>query len=198
MLFLLLSPLAGCSAEPRDEGGAPPPGTMRIISMTPIASKNLVPNGAFETYWAGAPAPEAFVPPSAKYSTLTRSSDMDGTFSCMQTWSQSDFDLDMGNAFRTHLYGISPNSTFELTVDATNTDGIVAGISLFGIGDDGKTPKPLLPHAIALNTEKGHREKYRVTFQTKDGKRLVIATQGSIEGKEQGRVVWHSFVLAAR
>lgn len=195
--------LSGCSPGTSMSNQYPPPGHMRVISITPVKDAaaltlNLIPNGALSEFWAGAPSPNEFVAPDATYSILARTWDDDETFGCLQEWLKSDRSVGIEKSFRTHLYGLAPAKEYELSVDATNVTGSPVSISLFEVKEDKKTAEPLVIDAIKLTAEKDHRQAYRATFITKKGVRLIVAAQ--CEGIQSGenKVIWHSFVLVPK
>lgn len=195
--------LSGCGPSVSTPEQYPPPGHMRVISMTPIKvasapSLNLIPNGSISEYWAGAPAPTGFVAPDSTYSGLTRAGDADETFASIQEWLKPDRNVGVERAFRTHLYGIASDKEFQLSVDATNVSGNPVSISLFEVGDDKKTAEPLVIDAIRLTAEKDHRQVYSTTFVTKKGVRLIVAAQCESIQSGENKVIWHSFDLVPK
>lgn len=82
--------LAGCGREGGDPD-MPPPGEVWLIGVEPVqrggdTGRNLLSNGDFQRWWAGAPGPEGFLRP-APSSTLERPVDAPPAwFAARQIW----------------------------------------------------------------------------------------------------------------
>jgi len=173
---------------------------MRLVSVSPVAevsrsAENLIHNGDFREFMAGAPCPTRFVPPKAGSSRVSRVRDDDGSSGALQEWLIPDHGAALADHFRVHLIGIKADTEYTLEVDASSVEGVGASVSLFEMESDGKTPAPLELDFIRVKPEAGHREVYKKQFRTQKGVRLAIAMHASEETPAGGKVVWHELVL---
>ena len=130
VLALWLGPM-GCAPEPGVEPAPqtemPPPGTMRLLSVEPVgpaAPANLIENGGFSEWLAGAPAPSGFVAPKAtrKKSKLARATDVPDASgpAVRQTWRAGDGEDSFHDVFGVWATGLEPEARYRLTARAHN------------------------------------------------------------------------------
>jgi len=141
----LLLLLPGCSSQEGSARDVPAPGTMKVLSMAPMvraqSDANLIRNGDFSDFWAGAPGPTGFgFSAAAAISRLERAPAPDsGTqeFRVKQTWDNSDVRLTPRERFHTVAEQLEPNRRYCLTVTAEAEPGTLAAIDIHDAAENG-------------------------------------------------------------
>jgi hypothetical protein len=120
-LAVALSALLGCGNS-GDGGGLT--GRMELISQesVPLAPPNLLSNGGFEEWVAGAPAPGGFGAPSGRFSSLARGPKdaAEGELAARQTWKSGDGADSFWRQFHVVVKGITPGTPYRISVRAKN------------------------------------------------------------------------------
>ena len=186
--------LLGCSAPSAAPGDLPAPGTMRVVSVEPLAgapedASNLLVNGYFKDWWAGAPAPSGFGPPAAEFSSLERVVQQDGSIACVQRWKKSDLGVGHTSRFYAELKGAKAEQAYELVITAQSVDGCSAVVHAFEIEAEGSAPVSVsgdivIPPAAKTATEFKH------TFSTKKGGQLLLVARAKDKETPPGKIIW--------
>lgn len=136
LVLLLLA--AGCGLGGGGNNDAPPPGQMEVLSIVPVETAPpppLIPASAFETWWAGAPAPasEAIVLPR-KGAELSRAKGnaADGELAIRQTWTAKDSPWNPENFFGVQVDELKPHTQYKLTGAAYTEDDSSATLEVYG------------------------------------------------------------------
>jgi hypothetical protein len=187
--------------ENRDRNDAPAPGEMQVISVTPLQSgavhSNLLPNGSFSEWWAGAPAPTGFQAPDSELSIIERATDRRTTgFTVRQRWLKPDRRERNTRCFQTEL-NLKPETQYTLQIAATTNDEHRSPqIFVLERKADGGYEVLAVP-LLALEAYPGLYRWYEATFVTKRGARAVILakTLGEDEKQDVPTVIWHAWQL---
>lgn len=125
--------LAGCGGtrEPLVPD-LPAPGTMVTLSVQPLAAAtvqraapNLLKDGDFQAWWAGAPAPKALTAPDAAFSRLERVQT-----GVKQVWEASDTYEDLAVRTRARVENLPPGE-YEIEVTATGPTAATVSVGLW-------------------------------------------------------------------
>lgn len=147
-LFPLAGLLPGCGGSGAPSGQTLAPGSMELVAVTPVAAsgnapaENLLRNGDFREFWAGAPAPTGFTLPGADGASRVRRGvghkDRAGSnFSAVQTWDRPDAGMGLTHRFGTQVTGLKPATAYRVEVVADGSVGVLASIGAFqSEGDD--------------------------------------------------------------
>ncbi len=204
MAPLLLGVLCGCGMG-GDQGanGLPAPGHMELISVTPIsevAGASLIPHDAFETWWAGAPAPASevvLIPQSG--STIERDSNgaADGLIAIRQTWTEKDSRWAPQRLFGVRLENLTPMQEYTFSAAFRAADGISATIEVYADSEPGA---PL--NHVALNWVEvmgdGNWQRVQARFSPGefDSVRIVTAHYDAIPAESTVEVSWDEWRLS--
>lgn len=144
LVLCCLALLAGCGkpgGKTAPTTDVPEPGVLFTVSIEPIPAtpaKNLIENGDFSAWQAGAAAPDFFLPPDPDrgFSTLApaegKSPESNGV---KQVWNASDNIESFTKVFRCWLTNLRANTHYRLTVTVNNP-----------------SPKEILLRAFQYNT----------------------------------------------
>lgn len=134
VLLGMLLCLTGCGGSSDSAEDFPAPGTMEILSSTaldtPTSRENLLENGEFQLWWAGAPNPEVFYPPSRTLSHIDRIWSSAG-FVARQHWTVSEKQGGFADHFRSGSAKLKQDQAYRLTVAASDCVGQPIGLSLW-------------------------------------------------------------------
>jgi len=198
---LLLLPLlafswAGCGgdASPAATGGLPG-GTMRLVSVEPVGEgggTNLLENGDFAMWWAGAPAPERFTPPAQQFSRVGRvGGAAPGRHGIEQRWHGDDFEEEAPGLLRTTAVGLRPDATYTLEIVSRRLRPGRIGLSLHEERPGGRFAplgeSPIMEVAAPVGVAKLHR----LTFRTELGGTVQIRAHGA----PGAQVVWYGWAI---
>ncbi len=169
----------------------------KIMRRVLSAKKNRLQYGSFETWDAGAIAPEGFTPPR-RHSTLERERQavVHGEYAVRQTWSASDGADSIFNKFHLRVR-LKPNTRYELWVNAKNMSEVPVGVSVWRYRDMGGNPDL---RRIALNVvhmrPTGRFEERGGIFRTtgEDNVEYLFPTSYTGEGVP-ATVVWDNWRL---
>lgn len=125
--------LAGCGGTPEPlVPDLPAPGTMVTLSVQPLAAAtvqraapNLLKDGDFQAWWAGAPAPKALTAPDAAFSRLERVQT-----GVKQVWEASDTYEDLAVRTRARVENLPPGE-YEIEVTATGPTAATVSVGLW-------------------------------------------------------------------
>jgi len=125
--------LAGCGGTPEPLlPDLPKPGTMITLSVQPLApapvetaAPNLLKDGDFQAWWAGAPAPKALTAPDAAFSKLERVQ-----AGVKQVWDASDTYEDLAVRARARIESLPPGE-YEIELTATGPAAATVSVGLW-------------------------------------------------------------------
>lgn len=188
--------LSGCTRGEGVPSDLPPPGEMRVISVEPISQgpsdlDNLVPNGNFSEWWAGAPAPTHFILPPPQFSTLERLVEGEDHFPCAQTWKQTD--RKKGKDKRLHVFvpNIKADTEYEFSVEAQSEDGCTVLLDVYECDENREEfeilsfGEPVIPATATTPTW------FTTRFKTQKGGQLAIYPGTVDEEVPPGRIIWY-------
>jgi hypothetical protein len=192
--------LAGCKApEETPMPELPPPGTLELVSVQPLESiqrRNLILNGTFDEWYAGAPAPTGFNAPQAAQSTLRRDAEVSAIgpqgFRAIQRWKKNDSDTGAKARFGAWVT-VQPGTQYELRVLATSWSGGTAVIDIFEETAEGEL-RILEAQAITVEPEVTIQE-YTKTFTAGESTRIFIGSGLPAGVEPAGSIVWHDWFL---
>ncbi|MCC6142694.1 MAG: hypothetical protein IT368_02695 [Candidatus Hydrogenedentes bacterium] len=197
---LAFASMPGCdSGTPVIHSELPPAGSLEVISVTPLEGEqrqNLLQNGSFDEWYAGAPGPTGFTTPKPGLSTLRRDAEIEAMaplgFRAIQRWKKSDSETLGFGRFGTYV-DVIPGADYELHVIATSWSGGTAIIDVFQEKENGGL-ELLQGNVITVEPDVTVKE-YTATFNSGEATRIFIAS-GSPPGVEPaGSVVWHDWFL---
>lgn len=155
--WVLGAGLCGCGGSGPDQADQALPGTMRVLSVTRVTADpedpNLIYNGDFNEFWAGAPAPTGFNAPADSASRARRDAGLadapGSSFAVVQTWDKPD--ADMGLPYRLHarVSGLKAETVYNIEAIARAAPGVLAGIGVFSFDEAGHE-KQLCPVAVRV------------------------------------------------
>ncbi|MFP4500585.1 MAG: hypothetical protein ACLFTT_06250 [Candidatus Hydrogenedentota bacterium] len=171
---------------------------MRVISARPYApsKKNLLENGSFENYYAGAPQPQHVLSaPDGKgdRSSIERSSDAsDGSMAVKQAWTSRDWGISLDACFTLEAV-VRKESTYLVAVDAKVLTEGTAYLAVY-LGDDAGTYVP----ADALEISSGEAyATFSASVQTDEYSRIRLVSRGPNPLKEYPcEVLWDNWRVA--
>jgi len=196
----LLLLLPGCSSQEGAARDVPAPGTMKVLSIAPIvraqSDENLIRNGDFSDFWAGAPGPTGFgFSASAAISRLERAP-ATGTgareFRVKQLWDNGDQRLTPRERFHSVVEKLEPNRRYCLTVAAEAEPGTLAAIDLHDAAENGAR---IAANAVrVLDTGDGPQEN-TYCFSAPASGSVIISAHGLPGSVIPAGVYWDSWRL---
>lgn len=190
---------AGCGnhADPREGMDVPPPGEMRIVSVTPLdtGAPNGITNGGFETWYAGAPWPEGWTMPTAG-AVIAREVEhvASGQFACRETWLSSDKDAGVFKCFGKVQENLLPRSRYRLSVSARAEDGARAYVTVWEL--IGKDQKNNLSGKLLAVEPSAEFVRYTGEFSTRESGTIMIVCRTDNKPEELPKsVVWDDWQL---
>ncbi len=188
-----------CGNPPTQPSDYPKPGEMRVVSIEEIAieqvPENLIANGDFNEWHAGAPMPTGFVAPKdPAISSIQRRDTPDGPsrYSVEQVWNQSDASAPPAELFHTVVKGLKPNTVYRLEVNAAPADNATVGISVWEL----RTTKELggrWPDLIEIGSEENGSSAN--TFVTNKTGTVLIAAHANERTEFPAQVLWAEWRL---
>lgn len=190
---------AGCSQPGATSADYPAPGEMRVVSTEPLSdgssgAANLIANGNFSEWWAGAPVPTGFVPAPNGYSIIERVSNGQGGIACAQSWRKSDRKAGQPNRFYCEVPNIGPGKSFEFAVRAQSVEGCTATFDVYEV-QAGEKYKGLVIGAPVVPEDATAPTWFRTPVTTQEGGRLVILSSTVDEAVPPGKIIWHEWSL---
>jgi len=187
--------LAGCSDRPNLPDGAPAPGTMRVVSVEPLErpvdTGNLINNGSFEEWWAGAPTPNGFLPPEGGGAKFKRVAGQTSNFYLKQSWTRGDNANQLSETFHTETTPVTSGQTYVLEVTAAAPPGRAIGISLWQEGEDGWGV--VEENLLLMQPGQGTVKTYRETFIAKSTGTLALSADGAGATGDERSADWYSW-----
>ena len=199
LILIFLSFLAGCGPANSPAGTSPAPGTWRMISVERVDESDadaLLPNGNFETWQAGLPAPRGFhAPEKISESTLVRDAKLGHLgatgYTARQTWRGPGTDATPEQGFSTRV-NLAPDTQYRLEVIASATAGLRAAISAVEVEESGLR-RTLARSVVEVRGESPAR--YEGTFSTQAGGTVILSSHALVGSTFPGAVVWSAWRL---
>ncbi|HNR29840.1 MAG TPA: hypothetical protein PKI11_03025 [Candidatus Hydrogenedentes bacterium] len=168
---------------------------MKVVAVTPIDVRsprhNLVPNGDFKTWWAGAATPEEFQPPDPRSSRLARMVGLSGSnFAARQVWNEGDAAATPDRHFSAEVV-LEPDTAYALSVTAELRAGRGVSVGVRELGADG-APAAEDAARITLLPSEGVCKRYERTFTPARGGRALVLSRA----ESAADVVWYDWRLA--
>jgi len=197
VLFVAMQ-LAGCAQAPAGGADTPVAGEIRVVSVTPVGSaesraRNLILNGYFDEWWAGAPAPSGFTAPVPAFSTLRKVVE-NGKIVCVQEWVKSDNAATSSNLFRVIVVDTKADTPYELSIQAYSLDGGSAFVSIYENPEAG-APVALTNEAITIEATDTAPKAYTAVFKTKQGGKVSLIVRSKNPEGVGGKIAWISWSL---
>lgn len=190
--------LAGCGVS-APFGGDGPAGNVGRLELTAVsepqmleAYPNLIPNGDFGTWWAGAPAPEHFQRPDRELSAVRRVGGIGNSpFAALQDWRGADMRTGVHRQFGV-MAAVEGGVRYTLSVMAERLPGGTPAISIWVWTFDAEGTADALDSPFMLLTPaQGLCKRYVRSFTPQKGGPVLITSRA--EGS--GRIVWHEWRL---
>jgi len=200
---LLVAGMPACGKRPVSDEDYPPPGHMRLLSMeaanSVYSARNLIHNGDFSVWYAGAPVPDGFVAPgNTKITKVNRQEPRGGPgrFSADQYWYASDAGEGLLDLFHTLVPGIEAGKAYEFFVQYRVYDQTTVSISMVLLDASG-TPQEFWPDAMV--TEPGHEaiKTCSIKFRPTIGGTLAIVPHTNEKTSYRARTIWQLWRLTA-
>jgi len=192
-----ISVFSGLACDNKNSGKTLSPGTLRLISITTIAAperRNLINNGDFGIWWAGAPACEGFSPPNAALSSVTRGWGGE-KYPAKQTWNGADTYGEIADQFHVSVENIQPGSWYQLVV---TTEGKVMGPITLSIWQREKDTFRAVHNAsielMPVGLE-GMVKTYATEFRSGDSDNILIAAVMDSRTTDVAEVTWKEWGL---
>lgn len=163
-----------------------------------VEYNGLIPNGSFETWFSGSPAPVGgFVPPreGLGQSSIRRESRnvAHGSVAVHQVWEHSDQQAGAPALFGIEIANLSPNTRYRFAFKANTLGEYRARIVIFGFDPAAGAYAPL--ESLAIPARPGYKD-YAVEFYTGDFSVIRIAARGpGPDGPFPNRVLWDAWEL---
>lgn len=198
-IALCVSFLAGCG--PTEPTAQPPlaPGTWRMISVEHAGGASgggLLPQGEFEDWHAGLPAPAGFHAP-AEISDSTVIRDVKAGhpgatgYTARQTWQGPGTDAAPQDCFGVRV-NLAPQTQYRLEVVATATAGLAAAIQAVEEGAGGQL-RTLARSVVEVRGESPAR--FEGVFTTQAGGMVLLSSYALAGSVFPGTVIWTSWHL---
>lgn len=199
LTVFMLPVLQACTPAPEAGGAYPAPGTLRMISVERVeegGASALLPNGAFEEWHGGLPAPTGFRAPSAaSESTLLRDAKaghLGATgYTARQTWTGPGSSADPAEAFGATVQ-LKPNTNYRLEAIASATAGMGAAISAVEAGQAAGS-RVIARSVLEVRGEAPAR--YTGTFTTLAGGEVILSSRALGDSTLPGSVIWSAWRL---
>lgn len=198
-IALCLFFLAGCG--PADPSAQPPlaPGTWRMISVEHAGNESgreLLPQGRFEDWHAGLPAPAGFhAPAEVSDSTMIRgvkAGYLGATgYTARQTWRGPGSDAGAEDGFGVRV-DLAPDTQYRLEVIASVTAGLVAAIQAIEDGGGGQH-RTLARSVVEVRGESPAR--FEGTFTTQAGGPVLLSSYALAGSTFPGTAIWSAWRL---
>lgn len=177
--------------------GVPGPGAMRLVSASAVTAeekvRQLIPNGSFTDWWAGAPAPEGFGAPDGRLSTIEKLLLPNGAAVVRQVWRAPDLDKSPAEQFTAAVPEGKAAQEYELRVEAAYMLGQSIVLNVLQEDAGGKV-SPVQAPFIKLGPSTGIVKRYIKRFTSPaDGKLLITASAGG-----PSTVEWYRWELVEK
>lgn len=203
VLLSITAVMPGCGGPDTPAEGTLPPGSMELVSVTPVSadtpSGNLLYNGDFSEFWAGAPAPTGFnVPAEGGASKVARGVGLKdrgvSNFSAVQTWDRPDLGMGPEHRLGTQVKGLKPATAYRLEVLAEGGAGVLTGIGVAQLDAKGKATD-LVPCSLYVAGGIGPKT-YTGHFVTQAGGDHVLTSLLVFADKLPAAVTWYEWRLS--
>jgi hypothetical protein len=199
LLNLPIVLLSACQPDSPAAGGPLAPGEVRVLSVEPVGPDSgevLLPNGAFEEWHGGLPAPTGFTAPADPGLSSVRRDTRSGVlntpgYTARQTWFASDVLASPREAFHTSL-SLAPATRYAFSAVATAAEGVAATVGAWEQQEDGTFR--VLSRAV-VRVAGTVPERFTGTFTTQAGGTVVLASQVETGSRLPGTVVWSEWRL---
>lgn len=189
--------LSACTFERGDDPQGLGAGEVRFLSVEyagPDPAALLLPNGSFDGWYAGLPAPTGFqAPANPEISTLLRDAKSEhlGTtgYTARETWYQPGIGSEPESRFHT-IIELKPETVYGLDVVASASPGMGGGIGAYETDEDGQWA--MLARDVVVVTESAPT-RYSGTFTTKAGGRVLLASHADAGSTFPGTITWSSW-----
>lgn len=198
LTLLALTALApACGQQGGPAKGYPKPGEMRVLSMERQEAKsddtNLIRNGDFRQWWAGAPVPNGFSQPDETRSKVL-SIDVADAKAFAQIWQKPERELELESMLRTETAPLEAGRAYTLEVTAAAAPGRLVTLDLWARTEQGWIPVDegfltLMPQTAGLKT-------YQKTFTARSSGSLIVAAR-STGAVGEDPVGWFEWRLTA-
>lgn len=189
--------LAGCGpAEPIAQPSLAP-GTWRMISVERADGGDaLLPNGDFEEWFAGLPAPTGFYAPAENSeSTLVRDVKAGHLgargYTARQTWTGPGVAAGAAEGFSVTV-NLAPDTQYRLGVIASATTGLAAAIRAVEVGVDGQL-RTLARSVVEVRGESPAR--FEGSFTTRSGGPTILTSYALADSTFPGTATWSAWRL---
>jgi hypothetical protein len=189
---LLALALLGCGGAGGAPAGYPPAGEMRVVKMEKIKeatdTANLLRNGDFRQWWAGAPVPNAFLPPAEGASKIVLLNEGE-RYAMVQAWAGPVAEATLDATLRTESTPLETGQAYELQVTAVGAAGRRTTLSLWTKSDTGEW-QCTLPNLLTLQPAGTGLKTYRKPFTAKADGPVMISVSGSGTAGEDRMTAW--------
>ncbi len=156
----------------------------------------LLPNGDFEDWFAGLPAPTGFhAPAEVSESTLVRDVKADHLgargYTARQTWTGPGVAAGPGEGFSVTV-SLAPDTRYRLEVIASATTGLAAAIQAVEDGGGGQL-RTLARSVVEVRGESPAR--FEGTFTTRSGGPVILSSYVLAGSSFPGTVIWSAWRL---
>lgn len=193
-LFPLSVALCACGGPADDTPPPPDPGTLRVVSETPLSlawhRPNLLPNDYFREWEIGESAPKGYQAPDREYSEVA----MTSGGGVRQTWQRSDRIDDANLQFRARA-ALRQGVRYRLMVLAESVaePGVISLAVWNARNQD--DPALLIPNLLNLLPGEGLLKTYAATFTVPEAGMYLLSAQAVLEPDTEARVIWHRWHL---
>lgn len=191
--------LVGCGQGGGAVPGYPAPGEMQVVSMERLEQQagrgNLLRNGDFRDWWAGAPVPNGFLPPDPELSTVAKIPDA-SVSGLMQSWSSPLRETELESSLRAETAALEQGKSYILEATAVSTPGQLPALSLWQ-RDDAGTWRPFQRDILILQPSAMGTKTYRRSFVASASGPAMLASTSSGTGLPDQAVGWLEWRLTA-
>lgn len=180
---------------PPSEGITDSSGGMKVVSVEPIQAPlppSVLPNGDFNDWPEGEPAPAGFQPPNLDFSYVEGIPKNEGGFSIKQTWTANDFSKPSEWRFGI-LMDVMPNTEYQLEISASNLEG--GGVEIILMTETPQGKRTLIDNHFLTFSEASPQEKSSRVLKTADSPKLLIIAGLVKDGKVPSSIVWNHWIL---
>jgi len=171
---------------------------MQVVSVERVEEAvdtgNLLRNGDFHQWWAGAPVPNGFMPPSPDYAQVQRVED-EGTHVLVQGWLKAEREPDLESCLRASSGALEEGKRYEVELSAAATPGRVVSLDLWQQAKDG-LGQLVEPDLLQLQPSQSAIKTYRATFTAKQAGPAALAASAMGAGMPESAVAWLEWRLS--
>ncbi len=190
---------SGCGPGGGAAPGYPPPGEMQVVSVERLEQQagrgNLLRNGDFRDWWAGAPVPNGFLPPASNFSTVAKLPDAN-MHGLVQSWSSPMRETDLESSLRAETAALEQGKSYILEATAVAAPGRLPSLSLWQ-RDDAGTWRPFQRDLLILQPSALGAKTYRRSFVAEASGPAMLASSASGPGMPDQSVGWLEWRITA-